>query len=63
MLIFLGRYLAHMDTRCNACGGTFQSSAELSQHIRAHEFRCDACNMAFPGKAEQIEHAKKAHAM
>ncbi len=56
--------------RCDACGATFTSQAELVDHAKQthasaarQQFKCSACEATFKSQAELMEHAKKHHKM
>ncbi|MDG6997535.1 MAG: C2H2-type zinc finger protein [Nitrososphaerota archaeon] len=58
--------------KCQSCGATFSSQAELMNHGRMHmksgqpqqqSFKCNACGASFGSQQELMDHAKKSHPM
>jgi transposase-like protein len=55
--------MAQDQYKCNECGATFNSKAELEQHNRTMHSRytCEACGETFNSESELEAHNRKAH--
>lgn len=55
--------MAQNQYKCEACGATFNSEAELERHNRtAHsQYKCEACGATFNSESELEAHNRTAH--
>lgn len=55
--------MAQNQYKCEACGASFNSEAELEQHNRAmhSQYKCEACGQTFNLQSELEAHTRTAH--
>ena len=55
--------MAQNQYKCEECGATFNSQAELETHNRTmhSRFTCEACGQTFNSQAELEDHNRKMH--
>ena len=55
--------MAQNQYKCEECGATFNSQAELEQHNRTmhSRFTCEACGQTFNSEAELEAHNRQMH--
>jgi transposase-like protein len=55
--------MAQNQYKCEECGATFNSQAELETHNRTmhSRFTCEACGQMFNSEAELEAHNRKTH--
>jgi DNA-directed RNA polymerase subunit RPC12/RpoP len=55
--------MAQNQYKCEACGATFNSEAELERHNRtAHsQYKCEACGATFSSESELEAHNRSMH--
>ncbi len=54
--------------KCDTCGASFKSQAELMEHAKIHSqtsasFRCQACGATFASQAALNQHSQMIHKM
>ena len=56
-------HMAQNQYKCEACGASFNSEAELEQHNRAmhSQYKCEACGQTFNSQSELEAHTRTAH--
>ena len=55
--------MAQNQYKCEACGATFNSEAELETHNRTmhSQYKCEACGQVFNSESELEAHNRTAH--
>jgi transposase-like protein len=55
--------MAQDQYKCNECGATFNSKAELEQHNRTvhSRYTCEACGQTFTSESELEAHNRQMH--
>jgi DNA-directed RNA polymerase subunit RPC12/RpoP len=55
--------MAQNQYKCEACGATFDTKAELEQHNRMthSQYTCEACGQTFNSEAELEAHNRQMH--
>ena len=55
--------MAQNQYKCEVCGATFNSEAELEQHNRTmhSQYKCEVCGQVFNSESELEAHNRTAH--
>lgn len=55
--------MAQNQYKCEACGATFNTEAELEQHKRTmhSQYKCEVCGATFSSESELEEHNRSMH--